>query len=177
MLTLDEVANETGLTDWQAGTFTPSDKPFCGVAAPDEQNSAHTDAYRGADLQRAEVITTALTYATIDDLNANYDALLQGARECPDPKLVVQGVPFTITTQQPIERQLPLVDRAAVFVFTVTAPGVPAINTIVGVVTKGRSAVLLNYSLLGRTFDENDSSVATKLWATLATKLVTNAPS
>ena len=173
VLTLDEVANETGLTDWQAGTFVPSDTPFCGVAAPDEQGAAHTVADRGSGSQRGEVITTALTYATIDDLNANYDALIQAARECPDPKLVNQGVTYAITTQQPVERKLPLVDRGAVFSFTVAAPGGSiAINNIVGVITKGRSAVLLTYSLLGRTFDENDQTAAAKLLTAMAGKLI-----
>ena len=171
-LTLDEVNSVNGNPQWVTGTYQPSTEPFCGLPAPDAALESHTVASRGSGLDYVEADTSAYSYATVDDLVLNYEAVLKAANECPVPTLVNGGITFTIKPSAPVERSIPLVDRAVVFLYSAEAAGYPSINQLVGIVAKGRSAVVFAYGVLGHALTQSDVDTATKLFTLLATKLV-----
>lgn len=173
VLTLDDVTVATGLSDWTPDTYVAGE-PFCGIVTPDAAQESHSVHNRLSGGVAQSIVSTSATYATLDDLILNYEALLGSSSNCPNPTEDVGGVTVTLTVGKPVESQIPLTDRALAMVITSTAPNGVTIQNMVGVVTKGRSAVILSYQILGRSLQQSDIDAVQQLLTKMTVSLVTN---
>jgi molecular chaperone DnaK len=180
LLTVDEVASLSGLTKWNPGPFTPGNN-LCGVSSPDPILDRHSVAFRletnSTPAIGVVVTTSTFTFANLSDLNADYAAVKQAAKECPDPVVNENGVTGTIKTFPGSELGLPGLDRALIFGFTLQVDGVsiPQQNFVV-LATRGRSAMAVVYHVEGRPSTQDDSDIVQKLYSALAEKFVAALP-
>ena len=170
LLTADEVANATGVPNWNTGAFTSAGK-LCGIDAPDAVVERHA-VFDSTDGRNIEVTSTVLSYATIDDLNANYNALREAITDCPNPTETANGLTANLTFSGPFETTIAGVDRTMAFGITATIPNVATVYNVITVATKGRASVIVQYTLTNRVPEPVDTNAASQLFGTLAAKML-----
>jgi molecular chaperone DnaK len=172
LLSLDEVATATGLEGWIPDSFS-SGPPLCGFTTPDGTIEKHLV----ADLKETngilQVTSGAFTYASVEDVNANYDALKLATTSCPNNKSVEANGTFTIAITPGGEPSVPGLERTLILGLTAQAPGLPEVQTFLIIGVRGRSAVTLQYSYFGRNAEQADSERATALFGAMVAKLFT----
>jgi Hsp70 protein len=179
LLTLDEVASAAGGSGWTEGVWSPGGD-LCGVKTPDAILDRHSVAVRnevaGADLG-VIVSTSALTYASLSDLNENYSSLKRISNDCPNPSLNENGVTGTIKFIPAKEISIPNLDRAMLLALTAQVDGVSIPNQILLVVaTRGRSSFVIQYQINGRAGIDEDAVALKNLYVALAEKFVKALP-
>jgi molecular chaperone DnaK len=172
LLSLDEVATATGLEGWIPDSFS-SGPPLCGYTTPDGTIEKHLV----ADLKETngilQVTSGAFTYASVEDVNANYDALKLATTSCPNNKSVEANGTFTIAITPGGEPSVPGLDRTLLLGLTAQAPGLPEVQIFLIIGVRGRSAVTLQYSYFGRNAEQSDTDRVTALFAAMVAKLIT----
>ena len=172
LLSLDELATATGLDGWIPDSFSAG-PPLCGYATPDGTIEKHLV----ADLKEAngvlQVTSGAFTYASVEDVNANYDALKLATTSCANNKSVEANGTFTLLITPGGEPAVPGLDRTLLLGVVAQAPGLPNVQTFLIIGVRGRSAVTLQYSYFGRNAEQSDSDRATALFGLMVAKLIT----
>jgi molecular chaperone DnaK len=172
LLSLDEVATATGLDGWIPNSFS-SGPPLCGYATPDGTIERHLV----ADLKEAngvlQVTSGAFTYASVEDVNANYDALKLATTSCANNKSVEPNGTFTLSITPGGEPAVPGLDRTLLLAVVAQAPGLPEVQIFLIIGVRGRSAVTLQYSYFGRKAEQVDGERVTALFGAMVFKLLT----
>jgi Hsp70 protein len=170
LLSLADLASTTKLDGWIPGSFSAG-PPLCGYATPNGTIEKHLV----GDLKEAngflEVTSGAFTYASVEDVNANYDALKLATTSCPDNKSVESNGTFTIAITPGGEPVVPGLDRTLLLGLTAQAPGLPKVQTVLVIGVRGRSAITLQYSFFGREFEAADTERTGALFALLVAKI------
>jgi hypothetical protein len=154
---LEAASSQTG---WVEIPFAPG-PDLCGLTAPDATVEKHFLGARSEGGTTGVVIHSAvLTYATMADLNANVDVLKQAATSCPNPGFEEAGVKYKLSFSDFIEQSEAPFERAVAFGLIATPSSGFAVSNIFGMLTIGRSAVLMQYQVFGRFPNEADSGAS-----------------
>jgi molecular chaperone DnaK len=176
VLNLPEVETATGQSGWIGIPFEPG-PDLCGLSSPDPAFERHEVAIRseGGDLGIA-VHSAAFTYASVDDLAASLGALRQAVTACPNPTSVENGVTYSVSFTELTEQAPPFIDSLIAFGVLFSAPGQVPTSNVFAVATKGRSAVSLQYQIVGRFPNDADTAAAETLLTQLIAKFVSEIP-
>jgi molecular chaperone DnaK len=170
LLSLADVASTTKLDGWIPDTFSAG-PPLCGYETP----MGPIEKHNVADLKEAngvlQVTSGAFTYASVEDVNANYDALKLATTSCPNNKSVEANATFTLTITPGGEPSVPGLDRTLLMGVIAQAPGLPKVQTFLVIGVRGRSAITLQYSFFGREIEQADSDRAGALFALMVAKI------
>lgn len=170
LLTVDEVVSATGVGGWNTGVFQSAGN-LCGIDAPDPTVERHA-VYDSTDGRNTEVTSTVMSFATVDDVNASYNALREAVTDCPDPTTTANGITADLAFNGPFETNIVGVDRTMAFGITATLPNGVQVYNLFTVATKGRAAIIVQYSGANRVLDQSDSNAASKLFGTVAAKML-----
>jgi molecular chaperone DnaK len=171
LLSVDEVATATGADGWIPDSFS-SGPALCGYETPNGTIEKHLVADLKEPNGVLQVTSGALTYASVEDVNANYDALKLATTSCPNNKSVEETGTFTLLVTPGGEPVVPGLDRTLLVGIAAQAPGLPTVQTVLIIGVRGRSAITLQYSYFGRGPDESDTTRATALFAAMVVELL-----
>ena len=172
LLSPNDVATATGLDGWIPDSFSEG-PPLCGYTTPNGTIEKHLVADLKEPNGILQVTSGALTYASVEDVNSNYDALKLATTSCANNKSVEANGTFTLLITPGGEPAVPGLDRTLLLGVVAQAPGLPNVQTFLIIGVRGRSAVTLQYSYFGRNAEQSDSERATALFGLMVAKLIT----
>jgi hypothetical protein len=171
LLTIDEVASDTGQTPWAAGTFVPAGD-LCGIPSPDPIVQRHAVADHKGISDVAEVTSTVVVYETVENATAASDSLRQATTSCPDPHQSADGVTADLSFTSAVDATLPGIDQTFVFGMVARVNGTPVVQSLNAVMRLGRTGAVVQYTVAGRDIGQDDYARVQALFARQALKLI-----
>jgi hypothetical protein len=176
VLGTDEVEAATGQSGWTTAPFEAG-PDLCGITSPNPALEYHEVAVRAESSNAGVAVhTAAFTYVTVAEMQQSTAALREAVTACPNPTSVENGVTYTLTFTELNEQAPPLMDSAIAFGVLATAAGQPPVTNVFAVATKGRSAVSLQYQIVGRVPNPEDGPAAEALLSELLLNFITELP-